>query len=529
MDRLLATLTAPPPGPGLVRGNDASDLETLASLAREPEIRDLAQGRRRVRLLWEACQIPDFRKLADDTHTRLCARVLGTSLAREAFRLIGWPARSPPSHAREGDIDTLMQRLAGVRVWSYIAARSDWVRDAPHWQDRAREAEDLLSDALHERLTARFVDRRAAHLVRRLEATEGRELLSAVTRRGEVVVEGHQVGHVRGFAFFPDPLAEGEEKKLVLRAARRALRDEMRRRVAQLESAADAALMLTRDQSVAWDGVPVARLRRGRTALRPQIQVLDSEFLDGAQRERLRSRLQRFVEERVRADLAALFAAETSAQQSPGLRGAVHALVENLGLVPGETGMSPELRREMKALGVRAGRYALFMPALLKQRALATRARLWSLQGGVPVPEPLPTGSVSLAPPPGWPPGFAEAMGWITTGPVLLRIDVAERISAELGWATRRGPVALPPNLASRFSVKAELIPVVLRCLGFRIFPASSLAPDEYGPPAPSMILPLRRKRPAPELGLQRAATPLAAQSGPFAALASLRLRAGAS
>src|SRR5206468_735944 len=113
--------------------------------------------------------------------------------------------------------------------------------------------------------------------------------------------------------------------------------------------------------------------------------------------------------------------------------------------------------------------------------------------------------------------------------PVLLRIDVAERISAELGWATRRGPVALPPNLASRFSVKAELIPVVLRCLGFRIFPASSLAPDEYGPPAPSMILPLRRKRPVPESGLQRSATPLAAQSGPFAALASLRLRAGAS
>ena len=125
-----------------------------------------------------------------------------------------------------------MQRLAGVRVWSYIAARSDWVRDAPHWQDRAREVEDLLSDALHERLTARFVDRRAAHLIRRLEATEGEELLSAVTRRGEVVVEGHPVGHVRGFAFFPDPLAEGEEKKLVLRAARRALRDEMPRRVA---------------------------------------------------------------------------------------------------------------------------------------------------------------------------------------------------------------------------------------------------------------------------------------------------------
>ena len=82
-----------------------------------------------------------------------------------------------------------MQRLAGIRVWSYIAARSDWVQDSLHWQGRAREVEDLLSDALHERLTTRFVDSRAAHLMRRLEAGETQELLSAVTRRGEVIVE----------------------------------------------------------------------------------------------------------------------------------------------------------------------------------------------------------------------------------------------------------------------------------------------------------------------------------------------------
>ena len=137
----------------------------------------------------------------------------------------------------EGDIDTLMQRLSGVRVWSYIAARADWVRDALHWQATAREVEDKLSDALHERLTGRFVDRRAAHLMRRLEEADGQELLSAVTRRGEVVVEGHPVGHVEGFGFVPDPVAEGDEKKLVLRAARRALREEMPRRVAVLEAA----------------------------------------------------------------------------------------------------------------------------------------------------------------------------------------------------------------------------------------------------------------------------------------------------
>jgi len=296
VDALLATLLAPPPGPGLVRGNDAADMQTLAALAREPETRALARGRSRVRLLWEACQIPDFRRIADDSHVRLCGRVFN-HVVRDGRLPTDWLAGQIAALDRpEGDIDTLMQRLSGVRVWSYIAARADWVADAPHWQGRAREVEERLSDALHERLTTRFVDRRAAHLMRRLEADHGEGLLSAVTRRGEVVVEGHPVGHVEGFGFVPDPLSEGEERRMVLRAARRALREEMPLRVGRLEGEPDAAFAWRPDQRIAWGGIPVARLRPGTEPLRPLVEVLDSEFLDGPARERVRGRLQRFID-----------------------------------------------------------------------------------------------------------------------------------------------------------------------------------------------------------------------------------------
>ena len=133
LDALIASLNAPPPGPGLVRGNEAMDLETLTALARESEIRALATSRPRLRLLWETCQIPDFRKLTDDTHTRLCARVFG-HVVKDGRVPTDWLAGQIASLARaDGDIDTLMQRLQGVRVWSYIAARSDWVPDAVHW------------------------------------------------------------------------------------------------------------------------------------------------------------------------------------------------------------------------------------------------------------------------------------------------------------------------------------------------------------------------------------------------------------
>ena len=134
-------------------------------------------------------------------------------IARDQHLPTDWLAGQIGALSRsDGDIDTLMQRLAGVRIWSYIAARGDWVKDSPHWQGQAREVEDLLSDALHERLTSRFVDRRAAHLMRRLEAGETEELLSAVTRRGEVIVEGHPVGRVGGFSFYPDPAARGRRE-----------------------------------------------------------------------------------------------------------------------------------------------------------------------------------------------------------------------------------------------------------------------------------------------------------------------------
>ena len=524
IDALLGSLTEPPPRPGLVRGHDSSDLETLAALAREPEIRSLASSRSRLRLLWETCQIPDFRKLADDTHTRLCARVFG-HVAKEGRLPTDWLAGQIAALSRaDGDIDTLMQRLSGVRIWSYIAARDDWVPDAAHWQAQARLVEDLVSDALHERLTARFVDRRAAQLIRRLDATDGVELLSAVTRRGEVVVEGHPVGHVEGFSFVPDPLASGEERKLVLRAARRALGKEMPRRVARLEAAEDDAFGFADPTlSILWDGVAIARLRSGSSALKPRIEVADSEFLDGAQRERIRLRLSRFLEEQIRAALAPLFAAMEAPDTPAALRGLLHRLGEGIGLVAGPHPVPAGSEGALKARGIRIGAEAAFIPVLLKPRAAQMRARLWAAQAGLgAIPALPPPGTVSLAAAPDWPAGFAAAMGWVAAGPLLIRLDVAERVRAELAWQTRRGAVPLPPDLASRFSARAEMLPALLRGLGFRLLPASMLDAGEYGPGAPAMLLPPRRPRaPAPERRAEprQGARPVAA--GPFAALAA--------
>jgi ATP-dependent RNA helicase SUPV3L1/SUV3 len=396
------------------------------------------------------------------------------------------------------------------------------VKDSAHWQAQARDVEDKLSDALHESLTSRFVDRRSAHLVRRLEEAEGKELLSAVTRRGEVIVEGHDVGHIEGFGFIPDPLAVGDEKKLVLRAARQALRAEMPRRVGMLEAAPDAAFAFTDDHRLTWESVPVAKLAPGTMALRPRIQVLDSEFLDGPERERIRRRLQSWLDGRIRADLAPLFAAEAVARSHPAMRGPVHRLTEALGLIAGvdEETLSAELRPGLRAIGVRSGRFALFMPALLKPRPASMRVRLWAVHRGIPMPV-LPNGALVSVPAdqPGWPPGFAAMAGWVEAGPIFLRLDIAEKVAGELGYRSRRGPAALPSGLASRFAIRPDKLPAVLRRLGFRILPAVGLGGDQQGPPAPAMLMPLRRRRPV----MVDAPAGENGTEGPFAALAALR------
>ena len=164
---------------------------------------------------------------------------------------------------------------------------------------------------------------------------------------------------------------------------------------------------------------------------------------------------------------------------------------------------------------MRAGRFAWFVPALLKPRSLARRAALWALAARLPtptLPQPGVVATVSFGPP-----GFAEAMGFVAAGPVMIRLDVAEHVAAELAWLTRAGPTILPPGLAPRLSVRTEQLPAVLRALGLTIVPGTTLDAGQYGPDTPPMLLAPRRRA---------AVAPVRApvREGPFAALDQLKL-----
>jgi ATP-dependent RNA helicase SUPV3L1/SUV3 len=509
---LLASLDRPPPGPGLVRGPDAADHLALVALARDPEIAALASGRAAVALLWDACQVPDYRRLGDDSHARICARIF--RFLRTAPHRVdpGWVARELDLLDRtDGELDTLMARIASVRTWSYIAGRPGWLAEPAPLTERCRALEDRISDALHDRLTARFVDRRAAHLIRRLDAASDTELLSAVRRDGSVVVEGHAVGQVDGFVFHPDPEAEGVGRQAVLRAARRAMAAEVPRRVVALEADDDTAFTFAPSGRIAWRGAEVARLKPGASALRPLVEVPGGEFLDGAQRERIRARLAGWLAARIAGTLGPLLALGPAADD-PGLRGLAHLLEGGLGVVPrGQVTAAGLDRVRLKALGVRLGRHAAFLPALLRPAATALRARLWAVWRGVPAPGLPQAGTVALRPEACWPEGWVEMLGYLRLGPVAVRLDVAERIGAELAHLTRAGARALPSGLPSRLGCRAGELPAVLRGLGF------ALRPGEDG----AIMVRARRRAPSVPRAESRGGG-----DGPFAALAALRAKA---
>ena len=474
--------------------------------------------------------MPDFRKLADETHNRLCARIFQHVCPLTAHLPSDWlaSARSPRRTPSDGDIDTLM---AAPRRWSAgvvlhrrprrlgVVIRCNWQK-AMHARSRTE-----LSDVLHERLTVPLrSDRRAAHLMRRLESGRGR---NAALRRHPPAARWWSKATVSGGSLasdFSDPDTVGDERKLVGAPPAARSCGEIPRRVALVDAAPDDAFSLSEDHQAILEEAPVARLERGDGALRPRVRVLDSEFLDGAQRERIRARLQRFVDDRIQADLAPLFQAVQHAAADPTLRGPVHRLQEAIGLMPvlDEDTLGAGAARAAARLGcagwpVRAV-HARAAEAPVRPRCgqgcgrCSTVCRCQSCRK---------SGAITLRAAPGLAGRVRprDGLGQGRTGAASPRHRGAHRRRTLLD-DPQVAPMAPRAGLAMRLSIKADLLPgAVPLCSGFLGGAERRTGAGGDGLLAPAMLHPLRRRRPA----IPEPAVAEVRHHGPFAALAALK------
>src|SRR3954454_16403524 len=323
---LIRSLEAKSDDPLLRAAPQAIDLAVLKLISEDPAIggKKGAQARR----LWAVCGLPDFRKAGPMHHARMVRRL---------FSYIGEGGHVPHEwFAAEvarldnvaGDIEALADRLAGIRSWAYIAHRADWLKEPAKWAERTREVEGRLSDALHERLTQRFVDRRTAVLVRDIGARGADALPVTVAADGEVSVGPEPIGHLAGFEFRVDQSARLADKRLLLAAAERRLGDELDRRASALVASTDEAFELIGDEAgqpaVGWEGHVLARLAAGRSLLEPALRTARSlDRLSAPSRAALRSRLEKWIDaqiDRHLGPLKQLASAATDPASSSGVR-----------------------------------------------------------------------------------------------------------------------------------------------------------------------------------------------------------------
>ncbi|MBB5053203.1 ATP-dependent RNA helicase SUPV3L1/SUV3 [Afipia massiliensis] len=368
----------------LTRAPIAEDIRVLEHAARDEDVRDMAKGAAAVERLWEACQIPDYRKLSPAAHAELVTTLYGFLMRKGRIPDNWFEAQIAQTDRTDGDIDTLSARIAQIRTWTFAANRPDWLVDPERWQGIARGVEDKLSDALHERLTERFVDRRTSVLMRRLR--ENTMLNTEIGKTGEVIVEGHMIGRLDGFMFAPESAEAGSDAKALQAAALKALAGEIDARAEKLSKAPDDQFVLTSDGTLRWTGDAVAKLVAADDVLHPRIRIIADERLTGPSREAVQTRLDLWLKTHIEKILGPMFELSKAEDITGIARGIAFQLIEALGVLE-----RPKIAAEMKDLdqpsraslrkyGVRFGAYHIFFPALLKPAARGLASLLWALK-----------------------------------------------------------------------------------------------------------------------------------------------------
>ncbi|MFB0489112.1 ATP-dependent RNA helicase SUPV3L1/SUV3 [Methylobacterium sp. OAE515] len=442
LEALQASLDEHPRESGLTRAPMGEDQQALEILMKEEDIRDMARSAATVRRLWDTCGVPDYRKVHPQVHADLVAQLYRFLMKGMAGRIPDtWFAEQVAMIDRtDGDIDTLSRRIAQGRTWTFVANRPDWLRDPEHWQGETRRVEDRLSDALHERLASRFVDRRTSVLMRRLR--ENTMLEAQITADGDVTVEGQHVGHLHGFLFVPDASAEGHEAKTLRSAAEKALAGEIEARADRFGATADSTLVLAHDGTIRWTGAPVAKLTPGEKLFAPQIRLLADDSLTGAHREKVEARLDAWLKATIVRLLGPLMEIETAADLTGLAKGIGYQVVEALGVLERSKvahemrSLDQDGRGALRRHGVRFGAYHIFLPALLKPAPRTLAAQLWALRNGGldqrgldEIAHLAGSGRTSIKVDREIAKGLYRAAGFRVSGERAVRVDILERLA----------------------------------------------------------------------------------------------------
>ena len=496
IDRLKESLRRVPGHVRLSRARTADDLEALELACNDPAIAALATAPAAVKRLWEVCQVPDYRKVAPASHAELVATVYKFIMSEDGLIPEDWfAAQVEQADRTDGDIDTLSNRIAHIRTWTFVSNRREWLKDPDLWQGKTREIEDKLSDALHEQLTQRFVDKRTSVLMKSMRDKDS--LFAEIEKDGRVVVEKHYVGKLEGFCFTPDAAAAGVHGKAARNAAAKVLVHELAARSDRLAAAADTAFTLTREGQIIWESQEIGRLTAGDDPLNPNFTLYSDEHLAAIDKDNITTRIETWLSHHIEIRLKPIVEI-SKAEEIAGLaRGIAFRLRENFGILKRDTvadeikSVDQEGRAQLRKYGVRFGAHHIYFPLLLKPASADLLLLLWLLKQGSK--HNLTAASITEAPRQGLtsvprnadvPEAFYRAAGFHVCGQRAVRIDMLERLADIIrpltAWrptdtnteppagAAGGGAFKIRPEMMSIMGCSGEELGLILESLGFR-------------------------------------------------------------
>ena len=380
--QLIASLELKPTKKNLLRTNDSLDESVLRFFLKKGENNIIYH--KNLELLWECCQIPDFEKKAYGQHINVIDRVFQFLSSKKN--------RIPSNFMKEqlkglekdhGNVDLLSHRLSNVRTWSYVANKKNWVENSDYWVQLTKDIEDKLSDKLHDELTKSFIDKKISILSRSLK--QDLVLNTKINDDNKIYIDGQLIGELKGLRFLIEITSKTLETdiKSIKKAARKGIEKELTRRIDEILKKEE--IFLNEDNKIIWKNDPIAKLRKGNDYLNPEIEVINDDSLNDDSKQKLIIFLRKWLDNHIHELLGDLISLTKHKISNQYLRGLVFQLYENNGVIKRNevekiVKQIPQIeRKKLWGLGIKLGRYHIYLPKMLKPKAVNFRIGLWKI------------------------------------------------------------------------------------------------------------------------------------------------------
>ena len=498
VNKLIESLKAIPNKIELGISRQADDLRALVRLSQDKEILENANNKKSIQTLWETSQIPDFRNISEGEHSKIISLIFKELCLNDKLSDEWLNSHIKSFDKYYGDINSLMMRLSGIRTWTYVSQKEKWLDNPVLWQKKTREIEDKLSDALHNSLTERFVEKTSSKL--RIKYKDKKDILSGINENGDITVEGEYFGKINGFKLIIEKSYSEQYLKQIRPAISKSVELEMKKKSLKILSSEFDTFTLNSDLFIYYNDEKIAGLKPGNNPLNPKINIICDEYLDSNIKKKLENKFLEWIQDYIKFNLKEILSLENTDNLSPGAKGIAFRLLEELGLIRRNKIeneikiLDQKSRQELRKMGVKIGKFSIFFPATVKPKATELLISLWInfseknynqndiklIRENLPKP-----GITSCALNQNISHEIYKVLGYLVIGKMVIRADIIERLDKiiynEIDKDSKDKSFLVSDEMISLLGCSRENMKLIIKDLGFIKNNKKICKPDDNG------------------------------------------------